>query len=672
MAGREVGAGVEAAATSLELAGAAAAGRSGADRPLGSGWELGGNELNGTFLTGYDGRHAVPESSGSAVLFRKDELRVHRDRLVFEVARPDDRAANLELILDASNLLPFNFLRTGDRLGRAVVKIERADGAAGTGFLVAPDILLTNNHVLPDLATAAAARALANYEAQPAADAAGRPTAVPLDPDVLFVTNTDLDFTFCALGGLEHLGVVPLTRNSLNVLRSEYVNIVQHPRGRPKEVVVQDSRVVRADNVVVHYSSDTEPGSSGSPVFNNQWALVALHHASVVADDGRASPGADPRARYLNEGVRLSAIATWLETSEANAPGQREAVGRLRAVFRGLDPQIGFFGALGRRALGRSAAEVVVESYRGGADDLDVAYWDLDCLGRPLRPWLAEVGRVMADMNMDVWCLAEVQGDDVRALCNYLETNFRLDYGFHVDRSDATLGVVYRRAKGLSVSRPAFGALGRFPSVAIRTTTQRGEAIDLGLILVPPTPPGGDTAADRARALIATVARDGARAAPTADWLLVGDPEILRTAELVAGAGTAGLDPLVLGGEPDGALALLARPDSPIDHVFAMPYLTPITGHADRLTIVEDRDLPPGTETLGRTRPIALRIALNGRQADDSRPTDPPPPPPPAPAAPAADPPAPLAVDDAALERKLRDILPIIARLLGEAQSPDK
>jgi hypothetical protein len=441
------------------------------------------------------------------------------------------------------------------------------------------------------------------------------------------------------------------------------VNIIQHPRGRPKEVVVQDSRVVRADNVVVQYSSDTEPGSSGSPVFNNQWALVALHHASVFSDDGRPSPGADPRARYLNEGVRLSAIATWLETSEANAPEQREAVARLRGVFRGLDPQIGFFGALGRRALGRSAAEVVVESYRGGADDLDVAYWDLDCLDRPLRPWLAEVGHVMADMNMDVWCLARVRRDDVRALCDYLETNFRLDYGFHVDRSDATLGVVYRRAKGLSVGRPAPGGSGRSPSVAIRTTTRRGEAIDLGLVLVPPAPPGD--AADRARALIAAVARDAARAAPTADWLLVGDPETLRAPGLVAGAQAAGLDPLVLGGEPDGALALLARPDSPIDHVFTMPYLTPIAGPADRLTIVDDRDLPPGVESLGRTRPIALRIALNGREPAEPAPatSTPDPAPPPDDASPST------LADDPDLDRKLRDVLaPILARLLGESR----
>ena len=31
--------------------------------------------------------------------------------------------------------------------------------------------------------------------------------------------------------------------------------------------------------VLHHYSTDTEAGSSGSPVFNDQWEVVALHHS---------------------------------------------------------------------------------------------------------------------------------------------------------------------------------------------------------------------------------------------------------------------------------------------------------------------------------------------------------------------------------------------------------
>src|SRR5207249_1577126 len=133
--------------------------------------------------------------------------------------------------------------------GRAVVKVERGDGAAGTGFLIAPDILLTNHHVLPDVIIAAAARALGDYEAS----ATGPVIVGRLDPDALFLANADLDFAFCAVHGLDALGVVPLNRNSLNVFKSELVNIIQHPRGRPKEIALQDNEVIKADHVVIRY-----------------------------------------------------------------------------------------------------------------------------------------------------------------------------------------------------------------------------------------------------------------------------------------------------------------------------------------------------------------------------------------------------------------------------------
>ncbi len=115
--------------------------------------------------------------------------------------------------------------------------------------------------------------------------------------------------------------------------------------------------------------------------------------------------------RYLNEGIRISAIALWLETAEANTPGLRDQATRLREIFGGIDPQVGFFGALGRKSHGRSAPEVVIESYRGDTDDLDLAFWNIRGLEPAFRTAIADIGRVIADMGMDLWCLSHV--DDV-------------------------------------------------------------------------------------------------------------------------------------------------------------------------------------------------------------------------------------------------------------------
>ncbi len=301
------------------------------------------SELNGTFL-------ARPEGAGAWDDPLRDEPGAVRLQAQEALGPP---RASLEIVVDGSNLLPFHFLRTGDRMGRAVVKLQRDDGAAGTGFLVAPDVLLTNHHVLPDGPTAASSMALANYELSPPGDPAGRSAAARLEPGALFVTNADLDFTFCGVAGLDFLGAIPLDRERMHVAVEEAVSVIQHPRGRPKEISLRDNRVVRADGVVLQYACDTEPGSSGSPVFNDHWKPVAIHHASVLTDspEGRRV-GADSRARYLNEGIRLSAIALWLDTAEADDPANREAVARLRALFGGLNPQP---ASSGRWAAARTA-----------------------------------------------------------------------------------------------------------------------------------------------------------------------------------------------------------------------------------------------------------------------------------------------------------------------------
>jgi V8-like Glu-specific endopeptidase len=39
--------------------------------------------------------------------------------------------------------------------------------------------------------------------------------------------------------------------------------------------------VTSVDNGKVQYMTDTQEGSSGSPVFNSNWEVVALHHSST-------------------------------------------------------------------------------------------------------------------------------------------------------------------------------------------------------------------------------------------------------------------------------------------------------------------------------------------------------------------------------------------------------
>src|SRR5205085_5393919 len=59
------------------------------------------------------------------------------------------------------------------------------------------------------------------------------------------------------------------------------VVIVQHPKGDPLSFAIEIDGVlsVNKNSTRVRYRTNTEPGSSGSPVFDLEWKLIALHHA---------------------------------------------------------------------------------------------------------------------------------------------------------------------------------------------------------------------------------------------------------------------------------------------------------------------------------------------------------------------------------------------------------
>ncbi|BAY26500.1 hypothetical protein NIES2100_63160 [Calothrix sp. NIES-2100] len=61
------------------------------------------------------------------------------------------------------------------------------------------------------------------------------------------------------------------------------VYIIQHPKGKQKKVVLHDNDVIDFGlyRKFLRYRADTDYGSSGSPVFNARWKLVALHHAAI-------------------------------------------------------------------------------------------------------------------------------------------------------------------------------------------------------------------------------------------------------------------------------------------------------------------------------------------------------------------------------------------------------
>lgn len=277
--------------------------------------------------------------------------------------RLDDASAR-EAMIGLKDFLSVEFLERGVAAARTVGRIVLRHGPRlvprGTGFLVAPGVLLTNEHVLGSPAEAAVAALQLDLEAN-----GFGPPLVPqtfaLEPERLFLHDRALDLALVAVAGRSREGAAvagygwsPLDGRIGKVTIGEPVNLVQHPQGREKEVVLRGNRLVDLLTgpagedpgfaPFLHYEADTEPGSSGAPVFNDGWEVVALHHSAVPARDAAGRwlardgsvwvEGRDPPAAIAwvaNEGVRVSALVGALEAALGGLSG--EAARLLEAVL---------------------------------------------------------------------------------------------------------------------------------------------------------------------------------------------------------------------------------------------------------------------------------------------------------------------------------------------------
>ncbi|MDQ0382209.1 DNA/RNA non-specific endonuclease [Amycolatopsis thermophila] len=242
-----------------------------------------------------------------------------------------DAGTVLERIIRTDDLLGVGYLEGGVRAAKAVGRVSIRDDRGrlqgyGTGSLVSPELLLTNHHVLGDPAVAASS--VVEFDYQDGADGLPLPVKLfALDPGRFFAADPGLDFALVAVrataADLAVFGFNRLVEAEGKAIVGDFVTIVQHPGGERKQIALRENRIVDVLELFLHYETDTEPGSSGSPVFNDQWEIVALHHASVPA------PQQGELGGVVNEGVRVSRLAAALRT-RAFPPGQQAL---LSAVF---------------------------------------------------------------------------------------------------------------------------------------------------------------------------------------------------------------------------------------------------------------------------------------------------------------------------------------------------
>jgi endonuclease G, mitochondrial len=243
-----------------------------------------------------------------------------------DTRKPAEIESIYERVLGGNDLMPVAYLERGAIAARAVARIALDGGGYGTGFLIAPRVLITNNHVIGNKETAARAMANFRYEVN-LKDVVAEEVTVELVPDELFHTSPvdQLDFTVVAISpkvSLRQFGFLPLIKDTGKTAEGEWLTIIQHPSGQRKQLCVRENKFVKRTDNMLWYTTDTEPGSSGSPVFNNDWFVVALHHSGVQeTKDGMAvlQPNGEPKW-IANEGVRVSRIVETLLGALPNHP----------------------------------------------------------------------------------------------------------------------------------------------------------------------------------------------------------------------------------------------------------------------------------------------------------------------------------------------------------------
>lgn len=221
-----------------------------------------------------------------------------------------NQGRQLERVLgETSTLVPVSFLALGLERARSVALVRRPDAVSGSGFLVADDLFVTNHHVIADPEQARAVRLVFDYE-RTITGLAREAKEVALAPNRFFTTSPAEDWTIVATepGTVARWGALALSpAQGLGV--GSRVNIIQHPGGGEKKLSYLANAVVYVGSDRVQYLTDTEPGSSGSPVFDMRWRLVALHHSGGYLPE----PGSTSSRTFLrNEGILIDAVVRGL------------------------------------------------------------------------------------------------------------------------------------------------------------------------------------------------------------------------------------------------------------------------------------------------------------------------------------------------------------------------
>ena len=230
----------------------------------------------------------------------------------------------LEKVLGESGYQSYQWLLGAMRNARSVGRIWHGPDAIGTGFLLdgaalcsewtGQQVFITNNHVMSNPLSHAIAvlpeQVQITFDVLDGGIDADRYEVV----EVLWQSPVaEFDATIAVLDtSIDDVDSYRIARSMPQKKGTDRVYAIGHPRGGEISFSFQDNMLIDFDDRRMHYRTPTEGGSSGSPLFNEKWELIGLHHSgseTLKRINGNGTYAA-------NEGLQLPAIIEQIAREE--------------------------------------------------------------------------------------------------------------------------------------------------------------------------------------------------------------------------------------------------------------------------------------------------------------------------------------------------------------------
>jgi S1-C subfamily serine protease len=243
--------------------------------------------------------------SGALLKSRDGRLELTARQLQHTAAALDNPGPRLERVLGTVGLQTITWLRAGMERARSVALIRGPGGRGiGTGFLVRGGdlhpalgdelVVVTNAHVVSELQDDGGIepdQALITFDAQNGT--AGTHAYYRVQKLLWGSPKQHLDTSLLRLDPtVQGIAPCPIARSLPPLNNDQRVYIIGHPQGGELSFSLQDNELLdhegppagapsQPERCLIHYRAPTEPGSSGSPVFNEapDWQVIGLHHA---------------------------------------------------------------------------------------------------------------------------------------------------------------------------------------------------------------------------------------------------------------------------------------------------------------------------------------------------------------------------------------------------------